>query len=481
MREKDVPDGRAISSSRFCSTRQKQIPENPRYTSFREFLSVNRTPILLILLVAFAWRLVLVIGFPHSAGDEPRYTVPAINMLAGHGFSADVQEPYLPSEHTVPLYPVFIAAIYAVFGEHNVAVRIAQSAIDLITCLLVAFVSFNLAPPWLKRSAAMSALIIYGCLSWFTVSWTRYILTETLAIFLTMLAVAISIQAMRNRPRRWLIVGAICGVALLTRGDSVLLVLAFGLFLTLRIARWRSPESVTALLLFCSAILLVLAPWTVRNYIAFGKFQPLASVFGMPRGEYVPLGYVWWTRTWMEDETYPNAFNIIFHPGLRFDPNELPDDIFDSVEERAQVFQLFARYNQDGKLTPELSDEFRTIGNERIKRAPMRFLLWLPLRRTASMWLTGFATHNPFHRLLRILFVLPILIGGVLGFALWIRNQTLATLVAMIVLTRTMYFAYRRPETRYIVEGYPFLIAACGVTSAALWRSMSRLRTKWWP
>ena len=83
--------------------------------------------------------------------------------------------------------------------------------------------------------------------------------------------------------------------------------------------------------------------------------------------------------------------------------------------------------------------------------------------------------------LLRIVFVLPILIGGVLGFALWIRNKKLAELVVLIVLTRTIFFAYRHPEVRYIVEGYPFMIAACGVTSAALWRSMNSVRTKRWP
>src|SRR6266853_4361902 len=179
---------------------------SPDHHSFRKFLSTYRAPILIILLVAFAWRLVLVIGFPHDAFAEPRYTVPAINMLAGRGFSSDVHEPYLPSEHTVPLYPVFIAAIYAVFGPNNLAVRIAQSAIDIITCLLVAFVSFNLAPGSLRKPAALSSLIIYACLSWFTVFWTRYILTETLAMFLTMLAVALSVWASRGGRSRWLVV-----------------------------------------------------------------------------------------------------------------------------------------------------------------------------------------------------------------------------------------------------------------------------------
>src|SRR5258708_15293185 len=119
--------------------KRTRASESTSRASFREFLSTYRSQILIILLVAFAWRLILVIGFPHAAVDEVRYTAPAVNMLAGRGFSSDISQPYLASEHTVPLYPLFIAAVFAVSGEHNLAVRIAQSALDVITCLLVAF------------------------------------------------------------------------------------------------------------------------------------------------------------------------------------------------------------------------------------------------------------------------------------------------------------------------------------------------------
>lgn len=479
MRERDIPDGRNVSSSTFRSSQQEQIPENPRYTFFREFLSANRTPILLILLVAFALRLALVIGFPHGAGDEIRYTAPAVNMLAGRGFSADVIEPYLPSDHTVPLYPIFIAAVYAVFGENNLAVRIAQSAIDLVTCLLVAFVAFNLAPTLLRRPAAIVALIIYAYLSWFTVFWTRYILTETLAMFLTMLAVTLSIWASRGRSARWLIVGAICGLAILTRADSILLVFAFVLFLVLQIVRLRSQAGVVALLLFCGGVPLVLAPWIVRNYLAFNKFQPLSNAYGKPRGEHVPMGYLLWMRTWMTDATDYHAQDLVFHPGNRdFDPRQLPNDVFDSPAEREEVAELITRYNQAGDMTPELSEQFRTLANERIQRAPLRFYLWLPLKRVVSMWLTGFSTTNRFHMFARILFVLPILIGGVLGFAISARSSPLVHLIALIILTRTALFAFIGAEARYIVEAYPLMIAACGITGAALLCYWNQLRTK---
>ncbi|MGZ8842357.1 MAG: ArnT family glycosyltransferase [Pyrinomonadaceae bacterium] len=456
-------------------------PESTAQASFREFLHTYRRPILIILLLAFGWRLVLVIGFPREAGDEKRYTVPAVNMLAGHGFSSDVAAPILPSEHTVPLYPMFIATVYAVFGQNNSAVRIAQSAIDLLTCLLVAFISFSLAPAKLRIPAAFMGLIIYGFLCWFTVSWTRYILAETLATFLTMLAVTVSVMTLRSERWRWPAVGFICGVALLVRADSALLVAAFGLFLLIQIARLRTSKSVVNLLLFCAAIPLVLAPWTARNYIAFGKFQPLSSPVGKPHGEYVPQGYLLWMRTWLTEANDYHAQDLVFHPGNRdFDPRQLPNDVFDSAAEREEVAQLIARYDQTGDMTPELSEQFRTLANERIRRAPLRFYLWLPLKRVVSMWLTGFTTTNRFHRFARILFVLPILVGGLLGFAIWARNWPLVHLIALIIFTRTALFAFIGAEARYIVEAYPLMIAACGITGAALWRYLNEAREKQW-
>ncbi len=72
------------------------------------------------------------------------------------------------------------------------------------------------------------------------------------------------------------------------------------------------------------------------------------------------------------------------------------------------------------------------------------------------MWLTGFATTNRFHRFLRILFVLPILTGGVLGFMIWAHNKMLVELLALLILTRSLVFAYIPVVTRAtFVEAIP--------------------------
>lgn len=433
----------------------------------------------MILFVALTLRVILTTRFAEFAGDEIRYTIPAVNMVGGHGFSALSKAPYLPSDHTMPLYPIFIAAIYAV-GQNNLAVRIIQDLMDLLTCVLVAFISFHLAPASLKKTAAISALAIYGFLSWFTVNWTRYLLTEPLALFVTTLAIAVAILALREKkPLLWAAAGGVCGLALLTRADSVLLIGAFALFLILQFARKRSFSNVGSLSAFCLAVLFVLTPWIVRNYATLGRFQPLANEYGFSTGEYMPTGYLWWARTWMTDETCFRAFIPVFAPGNRsFNPHELPDSAFDSDQEKNEVFGLLGRYNQTGKFTPEMSDEFRSIASERIKRAPFRFFVRLPLTRVASIWLTGFSTHNRLIRLFRILCVLPIIIGGVLGLVLWAANQPLRLLMVLIMLARTLFFAYHyAPEARYIVEAYPPMIAACGVSTAVAWRYLKALWT----
>ena len=138
---------------------------------------------------------------------------------------------------------------------------------------------------------------------------------------------------------------------------------------------------------------------------------------------------------------------------------------------------MIDQYNRQGKFTPELNGQFQVIANARIKRAPVRFFVWLPIQRMTGMWLTGFASANRFHRLVRILLVLPILIGGIAGFAFWTRSPGLVAILLLIISTRTLFFGFINSSEHYIVEAYPPVIAACGVTSAVLWNYANLLWT----
>jgi 4-amino-4-deoxy-L-arabinose transferase-like glycosyltransferase len=441
--------------------------------TFRFFLLTHWPKVLLILLLAFAVRVGFIVSHPHTGGDM-RYVTTAGNIVSGNGFSMDSGEPYRPSEAAVPAYSLFIAAVYMTMGRCESCVQVLQAFMDLFTCLLIAFASFNLAPVAVRGWAALSSLAIYGVLSWPTMVWIPFLLTETLTLFLYALTVALCATAIRKGAWHWLGAGLTCGLAILTRPDSALLAIAVALFLLIRVVRERSRAGAADFLAFCFAVALALAPWVARNYVSLGKFQPLASEYGSAQEGYFPTGYLWWVRTWLGDEThFDYAFNPAWHPETTFfDPDRLPRDAYDSEEERRRVVSLIARFNQERSITPELDREFRRLAYDRMKQAPLRSFVLLPSYRAASMWLTGFSTsrETPYVLALRVLSVLPIHVGGIIGIVLLCRRRPLALLLTLIVIVRTTYLAYHyAPETRYMVEVYPPMIIACGTTAAAAW------------
>ena len=440
--------------------------------SFGAFLRAWLPTVLPILLLALALRVAFVIAFPDPL-EEIRYRPIAVNILEGNGFSSDTSAPYRPSEAAAPAYPLFIATVYAIFGRSVHAVTLSQALLDLATCLLVAFVSFSFAPARLKSGAALWALMIYGIFSWPTIVWVARVYAETLSLFFTTLAVAFCALASSKGSRYWFGAGIACGLAILTRPDSVLLLVAIVFFLLIQLARERQ-RVVFSLFVFCLGVGLALTPWVVRNYVSLSKFQPLASEYGHSRDAYFPTGYLWWVRTWIKDETNFNyAFNPAWFPeSTFFDPERLPPGTYDSEEERMRLVGLITGFNEARLITPDIDQEFRNLAYERIKRAPLRFFVLLPLYRAASMWLTGFSTSHarPYMLILRVLSVLPLHLGGLLGIVLLWRWHPLAMLIALIVIVRSAFMAYHyAPETRYMAEIYPLMIAACGVSASAAW------------
>jgi 4-amino-4-deoxy-L-arabinose transferase-like glycosyltransferase len=446
--------------------------------SFLASLRSNHTVVMAVLVLAFVLRLGFIFFGPDSASrpGDPRYYRTATNLLAGHGYSWDERPPYRQHMSSVPVYTLFVVAVYALAGYRPNAVRVAQAALDVLTSVLVAFLSFSLAPARFKKMAALSALVIYGWLSWFTFIWTTCIFAETLAIFLTTLTLAVCALALQKSEKRWWALGGFtCGLAILTRPDSVLLLGAVLLFLVGYAIVKRVWRPVVNIAILSMAVALTLAPWTIRNYLVFGVVEPMASEYGCVTPCDFPTGYLHWVRTWLRDMTH---FDYAFNPAWEnkiFDVAQLPTEAYGSEAERARVGALAERYHSAGNvLTPDIDADFRALANERIKREPLRFFVWLPLYRSASMWLTGFSTSHPtpYMLVLRILSVLPIHLGALLAFAIWSRGRALATLLILVVVVRTLYLAFHyAPETRYIVEAYPAVIAASAVAAAALWSS----------
>src|SRR5215469_115731 len=154
------------------------------------FLPIFATQLVVALLCGLALRVYLITHVPFYSGDTKFYEELARNWLDHHVYGLFINGQLMPVDQRVPGYPAFLAVTYSIFGIGRTAVMLAQTAVDLVTCVLAACVAARIAPPQKKSLAAMIALWL-AVLCPFTASYTAAILTETLAAFFTTLALLI--------------------------------------------------------------------------------------------------------------------------------------------------------------------------------------------------------------------------------------------------------------------------------------------------
>jgi 4-amino-4-deoxy-L-arabinose transferase-like glycosyltransferase len=225
---------------------------------------------LLALLVRLAYSATLppeiVVTFE---ADPITYDQIARNLVAGRGFSG--ASFYYPPGADVPtafwdaLYPVFLAAIYAVAGHSVVAVRIAQAALGATAIWLTYRIGTGLAGrPTGLVAAAVSA--VYP----FFIYYAGQLLTETLFMALILGAFALALVAQdRGRGAWFAALGGVTGLAALCRAEAFLFGLAF-----LPWTAWHAAPTLGRRLALAAVALAslgaVMAPWVVRNQLTFG-------------------------------------------------------------------------------------------------------------------------------------------------------------------------------------------------------------------
>lgn len=455
-----------------------------------------------LLFVAAGFRISVAYWLPNDVPDDGRvYAQMARNLLEQHVYSHDPQPPFNPSLIRLPGYPLFLASIYSVLGhQNNGAVRVIQALIDTGTCALIALLAFYWQPNEKKKRVTALAALGLAAICPFTTIYTATILTEVLTNFLLVALLLATTFALRgtvttgaleegdNRRKNsllwWSLAGLIGGVAVMVRPDAGLFLAAVGLTLVITKGLWplvfgfrkksmaedqRSktkvlrprPKKIIAQVIASGAamsfvFILVLAPWTIRNWRLFHLFQPLAPQHAEMPGEFVARGYLLWVRSWLDDQKYVAQFlwPLEVEP---IDVDELPASAFDSPDEKKRVAALLEKYNkpddsensdtndaatgpspsptptplaspatqtatpnpkasptpeensdedesedstdqeQGGvEMTPEIDAGFMQIARERIARHPFRYYVWLPAKRARTIWFDTHSQYWPF-------------------------------------------------------------------------------------
>lgn len=229
------------------------------------FRDDNHTRILLgLLVVAFLLRLAAVLIIPidyRFRNDAVQYISLAQRLLNQEQYGL---EPGVPDARVPPGYPLFVAGILALTGQSLMVVRLAQAVLGVVAVWL-AFVigreSFS------SRVGLLGSFILAVYPAW--IIWPALFLTEALFTVLVLAFVLYLIRSMRAYSAKHAVgCGVAFGLALLTREAL------YGLPLVLPFACWwaRKPwrDTWRYLLLFAVAVLLILSPWLIRNYLTFG-------------------------------------------------------------------------------------------------------------------------------------------------------------------------------------------------------------------
>ena len=433
-------------------------------------------------LAALALRLIFFFWFSRITNDSLVYGDIAKNWLQHGIYGLSAPEGPAPTYIRLPGYPMFLAAIFSIFGmEHYRAALFFQIFIDLGTCFLIA----DLARRLVSDRAAKAAFLIAGLCPFFA-NYASAALTETLEIFFTALALDLALRGLEDfsRLRIWTGCGAAVAASILLRPDGGLLLAAIGFYLLwmlIRRVRDGSPALpvITAGIILSVVSLAPLVPWTLRNLHSIHRFQPLAPRYANEVDEVVPMGFNRWVKTWMAD--YASTEEVYWAvPGGTLDAGKLPSRAFDSAAQREETEKLFADYNQSNAMTPELDARFTALAAERIHHAPFRYYVWLPAVRIADMWLRPRTELLPCDTrwwefnddpqwstlavglgLIGVFYVVMAKLGMLRGRFL----PHVGLLLTFLILRSVFLGTLENPEPRYTLEMYPVVM----VLAAAWW------------
>jgi 4-amino-4-deoxy-L-arabinose transferase-like glycosyltransferase len=247
---------------------------------FRSLWAMTLTGLAIrLVVVAFGYPLQLVPGLDHQ---EFGYEVGKVarSLALGQGFSSPLYGPTGPTAWIAPIYPLILAGMFRLFGVFTaasaIAILVVNSLLSVLTCLPVYAIARRTGGPvtatWSGWAWALFPFAVYfsGVRIW------NYTLSALLGALLFLLALQLEEAAAGYA--RWMLYGLIIGLA----GLNLPTVLASVPFLTLWVCyrRWRAGRPwLPRVLLAAVVAMVVIAPWTVRNYRAFGTFIPVLDRF----------------------------------------------------------------------------------------------------------------------------------------------------------------------------------------------------------
>jgi 4-amino-4-deoxy-L-arabinose transferase-like glycosyltransferase len=222
----------------------------------------------------------------------------ARSIALGQGYSNPLNIPTGPTVWAAPLYPYLLAGVFKVFGIYSNASGWVILAVNSVFGALTCWTLYRIAQRIFDRTAARWVAWTWALFP-YAVYWSIRVVWETsLGAWLLSLTILQCLRiAEEGSWRRWSGFGLLWGVIGLTN-PTLFAVMPFQ-FLWL-LAKRKDGFAGFAVRAACACLLLVLvlAPWLIRNELVFGKFVFIRDNLGLElRVSNNELGEGLWTRS----------------------------------------------------------------------------------------------------------------------------------------------------------------------------------------
>lgn len=375
-----------------------------------------------MMIIAFIVRFLFVFTLESDQfyfDDSLQWSQMAVNLLSGKGFVIDTA----PTAYRMPLYPLFLAGIYYLFGHANLfAVRIVQAALSAYTCLLIYITAVSVFSEEEKAERIGKISMAVSCFYPFFIYYSGAVLTETLYIFLLVAFIFFMSK------HKYVLASLMFGAAVMCRSElsAFIVFIIAGLFFTL-----RSKEAVLITATMVALMFAAMLPWTARNYLVFNKFVPLSTMGG----------WTFWEGN--------NPQNLTGGPSHYFPDTSGMDEVQRDKYLRTEALKVIK--DDPGRFTKLCWSKFRRFWNFKLNTDDPRYAS--KRNDLISMFSYG-----------------PVLLLSITGLMLSFHNRKklvfIYFLIAFVMLVNLAFVS----SLRYRLPIEPYLIMFAGYTLASLGR-----------